>query len=29
LMDGVIVEHWNTVEHVAPRSEWKTNNGKF
>ena len=28
-IDGVIVEHWNTVEHVAPRSEWKNNNGKF
>ncbi len=27
--DGVIVEHWNTVEHVAPRSEWKNDNGKF
>lgn len=24
-----IVEHWNTIERVAPQSEWKNNNGKF
>ncbi len=24
-----IVEHWDTVEKIAPRSEWKNNNGKF
>lgn len=24
-----IVEHWDTTEHVAPRSEWKNDNGKF
>jgi predicted SnoaL-like aldol condensation-catalyzing enzyme len=29
IADGVIVEHWNTVEHVAPRSMWKNDNGKF
>ena len=23
------VEHWDTIEAVAPRSEWKNNNGKF
>ncbi|MCV2882841.1 nuclear transport factor 2 family protein [Actibacterium sp. XHP0104] len=26
---GKIVEHWNTVETIAPRSEWKNDNGKF
>ncbi len=29
LEDGVVKERWNTVEHIAPRSEWKNNNGKF
>ena len=23
------VEHWDTVEKVAPRAEWKNDNGKF
>ena len=27
--DGMIVEHWDTIEAIAPRSEWKNNNGKF
>lgn len=27
--DGVIVEHWDTIEVVPPRSEWKNENGKF
>ena len=27
--DGTIVEHWETVEKIAPRSEWKNENGKF
>ena len=27
--DGKIVEHWDTIEAIAPRSEWKNNNGKF
>jgi predicted SnoaL-like aldol condensation-catalyzing enzyme len=27
--DGRIVEHWDTVEAIAPRSEWKNENGKF
>lgn len=27
--DGKLVEHWNTVEAVAPQSEWKNDNGKF
>ena len=26
---GRIVEHWDTIEAVAPPSEWKNNNGKF
>jgi predicted SnoaL-like aldol condensation-catalyzing enzyme len=26
---GKIVEHWDTVEKVPPRSEWKNENGKF
>ena len=24
-----IVEHWDTIEAIPPRSEWKNNNGKF
>ena len=27
--DGKIVEHWDTIEVVPPRSEWKNDNGKF
>lgn len=27
--EGKIVEHWDTTEKIAPRSEWKNNNGKF
>lgn len=27
--DGKIVEHWDTIETIAPRSEWRNNNGKF
>lgn len=26
---GKLVEHWDTSEKIAPRSEWKNNNGKF
>lgn len=26
---GKVVEHWDTTEKVAPRSEWKNDNGKF
>ncbi len=29
LVAGKIVEHWDTRETIAPRSEWKNNNGKF
>lgn len=24
-----LVEHWDTTEKIAPKSEWKNNNGKF
>ena len=27
--DGKLVEHWDTVEAVAPREDWKNENGKF
>ncbi len=26
---GRIVEHWNSIEAIPPRSEWKNDNGKF
>jgi predicted SnoaL-like aldol condensation-catalyzing enzyme len=26
---GKLVEHWDTTEKIAPKSEWKNNNGKF
>ena len=29
LAGGKIVEHWDTVEKIASRSEWKNENGKF
>ena len=29
LADGMIVEHWDTTETVAPKADWKNNNGKF
>jgi len=29
LSGGKLVEHWDTIEAVAPRSEWKNQNGKF
>jgi predicted SnoaL-like aldol condensation-catalyzing enzyme len=29
LTDRRIVEHWDTTERIAPRSEWKNENGKF
>jgi len=29
LANGKIVEHWDTLEKIAPRSEWKNDNGKF
>jgi len=27
--NGKIVEHWDTIEAIAPRSKWKNENGKF
>ncbi|MGH1462077.1 MAG: nuclear transport factor 2 family protein [Neptuniibacter sp.] len=27
--DSMIAEHWDTIEKVAPKSEWKNDNGKF
>ena len=29
LAKGKVVEHWDTTEKIAPRSEWKNDNGKF
>lgn len=26
---GILVEHWDTIESIPPRSEWKNENGKF
>jgi predicted SnoaL-like aldol condensation-catalyzing enzyme len=29
LANGKVVEHWDTTEKIAPRNEWKNDNGKF
>ena len=29
LSEGKLIEHWDTIEAVTPRSEWKNDNGKF
>jgi len=29
LEDGKIVEHWDVIEPILPKSEWKNSNGKF
>ena len=29
IQEGKVVEHWDTVETIPPRSEWKNDNGKF
>jgi len=29
IADGLIVEWWNTISPIAPRSEWRNENGKF
>jgi hypothetical protein len=26
---GEVVEHWDAIEAIPPRSEWKNDNGKF
>jgi predicted SnoaL-like aldol condensation-catalyzing enzyme len=26
---GKIAEHWDTIEAIAPRAEWRNDNGKF
>jgi predicted SnoaL-like aldol condensation-catalyzing enzyme len=29
VQSGKIVEHWDTIEFIPPREDWKNNNGKF
>jgi predicted SnoaL-like aldol condensation-catalyzing enzyme len=29
ISNGMIAEHWDTIEAIPPRSEWKNSNGKF
>lgn len=29
IADGKITEHWDTIEKIVPKSEWKNENGKF
>jgi len=29
IFEGKLVEHWDTIETVSPRTEWKNENGKF
>ena len=29
ISEGKIVEHWDTIDAIPPRSEWKNDNGKF
>jgi len=29
LENGKIVEHWDTIENIPPRDDWKNDNGKF
>ncbi len=29
LKDGKVVEHWDTTEKIAPKDQWKNDNGKF
>ena len=27
--NGKVAEHWDTIETIPPKQEWKNNNGKF
>ncbi len=29
VVEGKVVEHWDTIDAIPPRSEWKNDNGKF
>ena len=29
IRNGKIAEHWDTIEPIPPRTEWKNSNGKF
>jgi predicted SnoaL-like aldol condensation-catalyzing enzyme len=29
IQNGKIAEHWDTIEPIPPRAEWKNSNGKF
>jgi predicted SnoaL-like aldol condensation-catalyzing enzyme len=29
LENSMIVEHWDVIESIAPKADWKNNNGKF
>jgi len=29
LENGKIAEHWDTIETIPPKEQWKNNNGKF
>ena len=28
-LEGRVIEHWNTIEAIPPRDQWKNDNGKF
>jgi predicted SnoaL-like aldol condensation-catalyzing enzyme len=29
VQDDLIIEHWDVIESIPPRTDWKNNNGKF
>lgn len=29
VQDDLIIEHWDVIESIRPRTDWKNNNGKF